>query len=287
MDTIDIIIPTYNRATDSQQITLRKLPEYLRPHTFLVVRQEQVADYQPIADEYGCQIHALPEGSSGIAQARKQIAEWREGTRYWVVEDDITFRCVEWTPNPEKGTPYTESIPATEAQFRTAITEIHKFMDEGFTFGASHVANIPPKESGYDVCSRIWTNVFYSENLPVHDLDWGDSYGIMPEDFHVALQLYKAGHASIILHKFRSSPTSATNAPGGCSDYRTMESHNAGQQHLSDLHPTHVKVYEKIQTAGPWKNIPKKALRVQWKKAFQSSGKTLPEVPSWAKGNLS
>jgi hypothetical protein len=285
-DIIHMVIPTYKRATERQQHTLRNIPEYLRPHTSLVVRQDQVEDYQPIADKFGCKLMKLPEGSSGIAQARKQIAEALEGTRYWVLDDDLQFRCVEWEENPENGKPYTESIPATEAQMRRAITEINAFMDLGFTFGSCHVSNIPPNEKGYDVCSRIWTNVFYSEKLPVYNLDWGDAHEMMPEDFHVALQLYIMGHPSIIFHKMRVSPVGSTNADGGCAEYRNIENHNAGQQLLADLYPDFVKVYEKVQTAGAWKGIPKKALRVRWKDAFKSSGVELPKLPEWAVGRV-
>ena len=282
-DIIHMVIPTYKRATVSQQKTLRSIPEYLHPHTTLVVRQEQVEDYQHIADKYGCKIHALPHGSEGIAQARRQVAEWLEGTRYWVLDDDLTFRCIEWEYNEEKDRPYTETIPATADQIRTAVIEVNRFMDEGFTFGAGQVANTPPSEKGYDICSRIWTNVFYSEKLPVHDIDWGEDHVMFPEDFHVALQLLKSGHSSIILQKMRLSPA-ATNAAGGCADYRTIENHNQGQQMLADMHPEVVKVYEKIQSAGPWKGIPKKALRIRWKDAYKLSGKQLPKLPSWAKG---
>jgi hypothetical protein len=106
----------------------------------------------------------------------------------------------------------------------------------------------------------------------------------MPEDFHVALQLLQKGHASIILHKFRTSPVGGVNTVGGCADYRTIKNHNDGQELLATLHPKFVKVYSKTQKTGPWAGVPKNALRIQWKKAFQSSGKVLPGVPSWAKG---
>jgi hypothetical protein len=246
-----------------------------------VVREEQFDDYKPIAMKYGCKILRLPEGSSGIAQARRQIAEHKRGERYWVIDDDISFRCVVWDGSPGRG--YTNHTHASEDQYREAISEIHRFMDEGFVSGGAQAGITPPDPAGYCVCSRVFTNMFFSENFPVDEVSWGEEWEVMPEDFHVMLQLLEMGLPSIILGKFRAN-IPGTNDPGGLADYRTIENHNVGQEALAELHPDFVTVYEKTQLSGPWKGLPKKALRIQWKKAFQSSGKPLPTLPEWATG---
>ena len=100
--------------------------------------------------------------------------------------------------------------------------------------------------------------------------DFGEDYVLMPEDFYVTLQLLTNGYQNVIFNHARVNP-SATNAKGGCETYRTIENHNRGQEILAEKFPDFVEVYEKEQTTGPWKGMKKKALKIKWKQAYESS----------------
>jgi hypothetical protein len=88
------------------------------------------------------------------------------------------------------------------------------------------------------------------------------------EDFDVALQLLRKGYSSVTLNHFLQDQ-GASNAPGGCSIYRSMEVQAQGAEGLARLHPEFVTVVDKeAKGGGPWAT--RKDVRIQWKKALKA-----------------
>jgi hypothetical protein len=88
------------------------------------------------------------------------------------------------------------------------------------------------------------------------------------EDFDVALQLLRRGYWSVTLNHFLQDQ-GASNAPGGCSIYRSMEVQAQGAEGLARLHHEFVTVVEKqAKGGGPWAT--RKDVRIQWKKALKA-----------------
>ena len=96
---------------------------------------------------------------------------------------------------------------------------------------------------------------------------------IVMEDFDVSLTLLRAGYPSVVLNKWVQGQGSS-NAAGGCSIYRTMEVQAEGAKRLKELHPEFVSLVTKT-TKGAWNGQTRTDVMIQWKKAFESSGKTL------------
>ena len=254
---IEIIIPTLGRC--DSQITLNNIPQKFHSIVTLVVQEHE---YQYMKDKYTtCNVWQLPPGTKGIAKTRKEIAYHWKGKAIYVMDDDLKFVTI----NEElKGRQMTDN------EFEQMLINVRQFMDDGYVHGSMSTHTTPPQENPYSFNTRIWTNVFYSEAFKPEEIDFGEEYLLMPEDFYVTLQLLTNGYQNVIFNHARVNP-SATNAKGGCETYRTIENHNRGQEILAEKFPDFVEVYEKEQTTGPWKGMKKKALKVKWKQAYESS----------------
>jgi hypothetical protein len=87
------------------------------------------------------------------------------------------------------------------------------------------------------------------------------------EDFDVALQLLRKGYPSLTLNNWVQDQ-STSNAPGGCSTYRSLEVQAKGAKGLARLHPNVVKLVEKT-TKGAWGGGTRTDVQVAWKKAYE------------------
>lgn len=256
---IEIIIPTLGRCDN--QITLKNIPTKFHEIVTLVVQEHE---YDYMKNKYTtCNVWQLPTGTKGIAQTRKEIANKWKGKAVYVMDDDLSFLII----NEE-----LKNKPMSDEKFEQMLGEVRKFMDDGYIFGSMSTSTTPPEAKPYSYNTRIWTNVFYSEAFNPDEIDFGEEYVMMPEDFYVTLQLLTKGHQNVVFNHYRVSP-SATNAKGGCETYRTIENHNKGQEILAEKFPEFVSIYEKEQSTGPWKGLKKKALRIKWKQAYESSKK--------------
>lgn len=268
---IEIIIPTLGRV--DKQVTLDNLPDKWKSVTTLVVQEHE---HDEMKQRYSdiCNIWCLPPETFGISWTRKHIAEHWKGKRIFVMDDDLKF--VQLTDNGEK----MVGAPAEEKDFDHMFSEVERLMDEGIMHGGLGVNNTPPSTNPYNHNSRVYTNMFFSEQFPVDEIDFGTDYELMPEDFFITLQLLTAGHQNVCFNHFRVNP-SATNAKGGCETFRTIENHNRGQEILAEKFPEFVTVTTKVQTSGPWAGMEKKALSIKWKKAYESSQKPETSLESF------
>jgi len=260
---IEIIIPTLGRCDN--QITLSNIPTKFHNIVTLVVQEHE---YDYMKDKYqSCNVWKLPSGTKGIAVTRKHIGQNWKGKRIFVMDDDLKFVTI----NSE-----LKGVAMTEAEFSDMLLKIESFMDDGYVHGGLSTHNTPPNEKPFSFNTRVYTNVFYSEKFDPNSVDWGENYLLMPEDFYLTLQLLTTGFQNVVFNHCRVNP-SATNTKGGCETYRTIENHNRGQEILAEKFPDFVEVYEKEQTTGPWKGLVKKALKIKWKQAYESSQRSTLE----------
>ena len=90
-------------------------------------------------------------------------------------------------------------------------------------------------------------------------------------DFDVNLQLLRRGFDNHLIAEFCYNQ-GGTNAPGGSSDYRTLETQAASAHKLAELHPGFVNIRQKEnKTGGEFGN--RTEVTVFWKKARASAPK--------------
>jgi len=87
------------------------------------------------------------------------------------------------------------------------------------------------------------------------------------EDFDVQLQLMKLGYASVTYNKIVQDQR-ASQLPGGCSTYRTIETQAQAANKLAALHPDCVEVVERTVQTG-WNKGVRTDVRINWRKAFK------------------
>jgi hypothetical protein len=90
------------------------------------------------------------------------------------------------------------------------------------------------------------------------------------EDFDLNLQMLRAGYSSAVLYKYANGQ-GETNAPGGCSTFRTLELHNRNVAKLAELHPGFVKLKTNRKTKSGGELSNRHEATIYWKKAYESS----------------
>lgn len=264
---MDIVIPTYGRASYQLQHTARLLcTAGLRPT--LVVRPEQLEAYQTALErlEGQVQYHTLPPQCKGVSAARDYIVHDMPSDEAHVVmlDDDLHF-AVRRTDDPTK--------------FRQPlVSDIQHMMDsiDNMLTQFPH-CSIGSREGGNRVTDPITWNtrmmrvLAYERNVMRRHLITFHPMECM-EDFHVTLKLLRAGYDLPVLNQWVSNQAGGSDAEGGCSTFRTREVQRENAERLAKLHPGFVKCVTK-QNKSAWGGEPRTDVVVQWKRARESYDK--------------
>lgn len=123
-----------------------------------------------------------------------------------------------------------------------------------------------------------------TSTLKLHKLRW-DEVRLM-EDFNMILQLLALGYPNAVSYNYAWGQ-STSNAPGGCSIYRTPELQKETAEYLAKKFPGIVSVVEKETKTG-WEGMQNRDgktvrhdVRIAWKKALQQSGAELPSMVNY------
>jgi len=109
----------------------------------------------------------------------------------------------------------------------------------------------------------IDVRIFFKINARFDNID-------LMEDFDVVLTFLENGYKNAVFANWAWDQVS--NSSGGCSIYRNYETQEKAAIRLKELHPDFVTVVDK-KVKGSWKGFEnRKDVRIQWKKAYKSSG---------------
>lgn len=247
---MEIWIPSLGRS--HVQRTWESLPPVFREQTRLIVHESESAAYSKFPRV------ALP--ISGVGNIRQWVIE-HSRDKVLMLDDDLTF----FTRRSDDKTKFQ---PATSEEVVEVFDLMRILMDQFYHGG------LASREGGHiDTSEYVWNTrvlrvLYYRADIL---RKFGVRFDRVPvmEDFDVALQMLRLGFPSLMVNTMVHNQGSS-NAPGGCSTYRTLERQSEAAHALAKLHPEFVTVVTK-QTKTAWGGQERTDVRVQWKRAYDSS----------------
>ena len=251
-----IYIPTRGRPRN--QVTLEYFPKSLAQDEIVILAIDEDEQDQYDKYDYVSKL-VVPSSIKGISAKRKYIVENTEDPRIVMLDDDLRFYIrkspIDWHLR------YLDSD-----EYYALFGLLEHWMERGYAHvgvsareGNNRVKDLSVENTRY---MRV---LGYNREVFPSDIEWGRTQ--VMEDFDIALQLLRKGKACKVSYYYAQGQKSS-NAEGGCSEWRTIDVHNAGAERLKELHPTCVKVVEK-QTKTAWNGLPRKDVIVGWKKAYK------------------
>lgn len=249
-----IFIPSRARATQANH-TWDHLPGHFKERAKIVVHKSEAAEYL----ERFPKKNILAVDTSGIGNVRQHIIDISKGA-VLMLDDDLSFFA-------RRADDPTKLVKTTESGRSHMLCCVAELMEND---GYAHVA-IAVREGANRNTDELLFNtrclraLGYNATILKKEKVRFDRLPVM-EDFDVALQLLRKGYASATLNTFVQDQ-GTSNAPGGCSTYRTKDVQELGALGLERLHPDFVTVVQK-ETKGAWGGGVRTDVRIAWKKAY-------------------
>ena len=256
---MDIYIHTYGRSDPNKQHTLKQFSlANVWPTLVVQDREKHLYDWY----DQG-RVLVLPPHITQLAPTRDYLIHDVEGDdRVLFLDDDLHF-AVRRTDDPTKFMQPTP--PDIPDMLHTVETQLGIFPHVG----------IGPREGG----NRNTEEYLYNTRI-MRVLGYRRSYLrnnhitfaplVVMEDFHVNLQVLRSGQDTCVCNRWVSNQAGGSDAPGGCSSYRSDEVQTASAHKLAALHPGLVRVVQK-STKTAWGGGTRTDVIVQWKKARNSA----------------
>ena len=254
-----LYIPSSGRA--AEQYTLRQLSPEWRKKTFVVVPEAEIDNYHLYIPK---DIGLLGCPHKGIGPTRQFIVAAAYPDKVVMMDDDLRF----FRRRLDDRTKFED---AYENDLDNMLSAIEHHLKDYPLVGvcASEGGNRYPDQFYYN--GRLLRVLAYDTIvLATQDIDFR-TLPVM-EDFYVALSLLTRGYENLMLsdwcHNQRGS-----NERGGCSQYRTMKMQRDAALMLKQYFPKFVTVVKK-KTKTAWGGEERTDVRIQWKRAYDHSGRT-------------
>jgi hypothetical protein len=268
---VKIYIPSYRRYNTIHGGTLKWIPSGLLREVVVVVRDEEYDWYVKSLDyqrrQHGLQLLCL-RGVNGISDTREMIglAAQSQGEEcFCTMDDDVMFAV--------RKSPETTSLrPQGVADFVEMMMTLEVLCTEyaqvaiSLRQGNNNVGVGPPplmQENGRAI--RVCAFRTKEFNTCTHN-----RVSVM-EDIDVTLQLLSSGYKNAVLY-YWANDQKQTNAPGGCSSWRTHEVHDAAARKMAELWPGICTLRQKENKTGGEFGT-RTEITVQWKKVYEQGGR--------------
>lgn len=247
---MQIYIPTLARP--NKQVTWNSLPESVRERACLLVdwrEKDLYKDYPHIV---------LPRDCRGIGAVRQWVIT-RDRDKVVMLDDDLVF----FRRRLDEPTKFEQ---ATSEDVVALFDVVEQSLDDWAMVGVRgrEGANVDTEPYLYNV--RLLRFLAYRTDILREENIRFDRLPVM-EDFDVELSLLERGHPVLCVNWMVHNQGSS-NAPGGCSEYRTMKKQEEAAWRLRELHPGVVEVVTK-QTKTAWNGQERTDVRIRWKDAYQ------------------
>lgn len=252
-----------SRGRARTQYTLGNLPRKLRNNVVLVVPRAERKEYEAI---HSGEVVCVGPNIETLSMKRQWLVRYHRRTytepRLIMLDDDLSF-AVRRTDDR------TKFKTASDNDISTMFEYVWKEL-----LTAAH-AGILAREGGNRatldkiVCARMMRILGYNSDILAYHKIRFDRLPVM-SDFDVTLQLLRAGYLNTVFANWVQDQRGGSNAPGGCSTYRTKKLLKETAHRLAALHKPFVTIEEKV-TKGAWGGGTRTDVRIAWKKAYASS----------------
>ncbi len=279
MNEIAIAIPSYKRSEIllTKKNTLDYIPEILKDNTYLVVREEELEAYLPVAEKYGVGLRTIMlNDGEGIPETRDAIMhmfheDWCE---YLItMDDDLKFA------NHILEAPKTTYTPMTHKDFEDMVFDLTTMC-----FPEQPLVGISPRQfsNNRNVPFSFNSQIIQLQCMHIHTLMKAEiryTYGApYISDHQFNLSVLIRGYGNAVLNRYTRDDVA--NSKGGCEVDRTVDLQNKSAVTLYKKFPNFVKLLQKKN--GAWKE-PRINPRIQWKKAYEWGQKN---NHGWGPGTL-
>lgn len=252
---MQIVIPTYKR---DRVITLENIPDHLHNRIWIVVAHD---DQHRL--DYPNKI-VMDKGVNGMGETRHWIAHHTDDEKLLMLDDDLQFFCRKDPDNTYK------LRPLEPDEYEWMFAQIDEWLDDyahGTISARGGNNNVfPDRFRENERCFRVLAHktaellTVDQQRLPAMT------------DFDVTLQLLRRGYPNFVSYYYAQEGL-PEQAPGGCSEFRTIATKTFAARRLRRLHPEFVRCREK-KTKSVWgEGVPNVDVIIQWKKAYESSKK--------------
>ena len=258
------MIPTLGRLHKQQ--TLEVLSPALQERTALIVNQSEFEDHDMQYFDT-CEVYAVPENIKGIAAVRQWCLDSCDTKYLFLIDDDMVFF--------KRDDLDIKLTRTTHEELEEMFTNLISWMehDNYPLVGVSARQGNNHVEQDYRDVTRqmnfhgVNTAFFQDNGLRF------DGSEVM-EDFNLLLNMFTQGFPNRVYYQYCWNQL-GSGAEGGCSTYRTNELQRKCALELKEKFPDFVAVVEKESKTG-WEGMKTRTdVRIQWKKAFESSQEEL------------
>ena len=258
---MDIIIHTHGRANVRQQNTLKELnQDGITPIVLIQANEEE--GWMPLVENFDFHLRTLPGHIRDLTSTRDFIIHDMEGADHVVfLDDDLTFAR-------RRSDDPTKFRPCEPGDLREMFTTIDS------TLTMYPMAGIGAREGGNRNVEPFLTNTRIMRVLAfrrsfLKDRALTFSPLKVMEDFNINLHILRSGGSNCVVNNWVSNQVGGSDAPGGCSLYRTDQVQTDSAHLLAKLHPGFVRVVEKT-TKGAWGGKTRTDVVISWKKAYEA-----------------
>jgi hypothetical protein len=258
---MQILIPS--RSRPKTMVTPSNIPEKYLANTTVYVAVEQKGDYQ--AANPSLTIKSVTTLNDLLGRKLEQMAKDATDELVMLCDDDFVFfrRSDPFEPQLRKmeDDDWDDMVEAIEGLFAKNSNL--------YGVGVSMRQGNNRLEPEGNANTRLNGCIIYRRSMFLDERVIHDRMNPM-NDFDVNLQLLRLGFDNHLLSEFCYNQ-GGTNAPGGSSDYRTLETQAVSAHRLAELHPGFVNIRQKEnKTGGEFGN--RTEVTVFWKKARASAG---------------
>lgn len=278
-----ITIPSHNRESSKEQITIRKIPEDFHNNVFFFTDESRVNSLKK-AIPSACSVVPVPSelGTKGIAGKRQFILEWSESVtpKIWQLDDSLVF-CKNAGVHPSlKAGP--QLLRTNDDDFREFYREVSVNLDFYPLVGCLNRSGTYQSRSNAvtdeDVrknlinkrmysCLAMRPKFFLEEDIRFDYLQrrYNDDTLSLMEDYALQLQLLTKGFKQLQIGNFCFDKNSGT-GKGGCTDERDAKRQRNVAESLKNAFPDFVKVVKKSHKVG-WESMPDRYdVMISWRK---------------------